>query len=138
MKCPKCGSEDKVKNGRVNDGFQRYRCKNCGCNYTKEGRGYPKELRLLALRMYLEGIGFRGIGRLLKVSNVTVLNWVKEAGRKLIDLKSDEPKHVHMLEIDEMHSYIQKKTMSSGCGWLLIELPERSLGSGSVVVELKR
>lgn len=36
-KCPKCGQKEKVKNGFMNGfmrGRQKYKCKNCGCNYT--------------------------------------------------------------------------------------------------------
>lgn len=71
------------------------------------------------------------------MSNVTVLYWVKNAAKKLVELKSNEPKHVQLMEIDELCTYAAKKTASSGCGWLLIELPGKSLPSGSVIVERK-
>ena len=38
------------------------------------------EVRQQALKLYLEGLGFRAIGRELNVSNVTVLNWVRAYG----------------------------------------------------------
>ncbi len=46
MKCLKCGSSKKVKNG-VLKGVQRYKCKECGYNYTVEKRSgeYPKETK---------------------------------------------------------------------------------------------
>ena len=75
--CPKCGRKEKVKNG-FNRGKQRYKCKNCGCNYTGRKNGYPDEVKQEAIRYYLEGIGFRRIERLLKVSHVSVINWVKK------------------------------------------------------------
>jgi transposase-like protein len=31
--------------------------------------------------MYLEGIGFRGIGRVLDISYGTVFQWIKKAGK---------------------------------------------------------
>ena len=40
--------------------------------------------RQLALEIFLEGVGVRAIGWLLKVSNTAVLGWVKKAS------KSDE------------------------------------------------
>jgi hypothetical protein len=62
------------------NGKQRYRCKVCGFNYTTGFRGKPIELRQEALKLYLDGMGFRAIGRVLNVSNVTVLNWVRANG----------------------------------------------------------
>lgn len=62
------------------NGKQRYRCKSCGFNYTTGFRGKPIELRQRALQLYLDGLGFRAIGRILGVSNVTVLNWVRAYG----------------------------------------------------------
>jgi transposase-like protein len=62
------------------NGKQRYRCKTCGFNFTTGFRGKPMEVRQQALKLYLEGLGFRAIGRILDVSNVTVLNWVRAYG----------------------------------------------------------
>jgi transposase-like protein len=62
------------------NGKQRYRCKTCGFNFTTGFRGKPMEVRQQALKLYLEGLGFRAIGRELNVSNVTVLNWVRAYG----------------------------------------------------------
>ncbi|MGV3641491.1 MAG: transposase-like zinc-binding domain-containing protein [Adhaeribacter sp.] len=79
MTCKRCGGNDSHKNGMMN-GKQRYRCKICGFNYTTGFRGKPLEVRQQALKLYLEGLGFRAIGRILGVSNVTVLNWVRAYG----------------------------------------------------------
>jgi transposase len=62
------------------NGKQRYRCKTCGFNFTTGFRGKPMEVRQQALKLYLEGLGYRAIGRELNVSNVTVLNWVRAFG----------------------------------------------------------
>ena len=82
--------------------------------------------------MYLEGLGFRSIGRILGVSNVAVLKWVRKAGEILqenIGNRSAFSPKVAVMELDEMWHFIQKKTTESGCGWLLIEMPQ-SNGSG--------
>ncbi len=59
-------------------------CKDCNYHYTVKNKSDVKsqETRRLALKMYLEGLGFRAIGRILKISHVTVYNWVKEWGKK--------------------------------------------------------
>ena len=74
--------------------------------------------------MYLEGLGFRSIARILGVINVTVLKWVRKAGEILqesVDNNNVFSYKVSVMELDEMWHFIQKKTTESGCGWLLIE-----------------
>ena len=53
--CPKCGREEKVKNG-YNRGKQRYLCKNCGCNYTGTKNGYSEAVKQEAIKYYMEGV----------------------------------------------------------------------------------
>lgn len=82
MSCPKCQFEKRVKNGFFKK-KQRYKCKNCGCNYTLtfEENQEKEKKRRFALSMYLEGLGFHSIGRLLGVSHVSVMNWVRKYGK---------------------------------------------------------
>jgi transposase len=77
-------------------------------------------VKRLALELYLEGLGFRSIGRIVKFSNVTILNWIREFGAQLEPIRRDAP--VVVMELDEMHSYIGSKKTHAGSGWLLIEL----------------
>jgi hypothetical protein len=35
-RCPKCGDERRVKNGKSQDGAQRYKCRQCGHTYTPD------------------------------------------------------------------------------------------------------
>ena len=100
LKYPKCGSEKRVKSG-FHIEKQRYLCKECRCHYTVEQRGYPEHIRRNAIQLYLEGDGFRRIERILKVSHVSVINWIKKAGENLeIVPKKDEK--VEVLELDEL------------------------------------
>ncbi|OAV65378.1 Transposase [Bacteroidales bacterium Barb4] len=73
MDCPKCGSSHKSKDGAVS-GRQRYLCRQCGYHYTAVQKSdvKPAEVRRMALEMYLEGLGFRAIGHLLKIGYGTV------------------------------------------------------------------
>ncbi len=70
--CPKCKSENFRKDGIVKK-KQRYRCKEYNFRFTVEQVGKPNKLKRDALILYLEGSGFRSIGRILGVSNVTIL-----------------------------------------------------------------
>jgi transposase-like protein len=38
--------------------------------------GYDPQLREQAIRLYLEGMSFRGIGKVLRVNHQSVSNWV--------------------------------------------------------------
>ena len=86
-------------------------CKNCGCNYTVGQRGYPEHIKRKAIQLYLEGHGFRRIERILKVSHVSVINWVKKAGAKLDEIPKKYEK-VEVLELDELCINL-KKTFGS-------------------------
>ena len=133
MRCPKCGRDKKVKSG-IKYNRQRYKCNNCGCFYTRSDlRGAPLEKRLFALKLYLEEMGFRAIGRTIGVNNTTVLRWIRSIG---ITVKAyistnmpDDPRHVDFIEIDEMWHFTVKKNENSGSGLLSIGIPKKSLAS---------
>jgi len=69
MNCPKCKSDKKVKDGKTN-GRQRYQCKNSNYRFSVEKHSTEKseEKKRLSLQLYLEGLGFRVIGRVLDVN----------------------------------------------------------------------
>ena len=77
-------------------------------------------MRRQALELYLEGLGFRAIGRILKVSYVTAFGWIKEFGMKAGELKSDSS--IEVVELDELHTYVGNKKTTAGYGLLLIDL----------------
>ena len=136
MHCPKCECTIKVKNG-MTAGKQRYRCKQCGCNYTRSTpHGEPISKKKMAVQMYLEGMGFRSIGRVLEVSNVTILRWVRQAAQAVRDSRLWERSHTPpaCIEIDEMWHYIQKNKTNFGCGLLMIETKQPQSGFTAVVV----
>ncbi len=126
--CPKCKSKNFCKDGIVKQ-KQRYKCKDCNFRFTVEQVGKPNKLKRDALVLYLEGLGFRSIGRILKVSNVTVLNWIKSFGEKIDEIRNTED--IEVVEIDEMHTYVGSKKTIAGYGLLLIEM-----GTSSSIVRL--
>ena len=126
MQCPKCSSEKRIKSGIIKE-RQRYKCKECGYNYTVELKSTAKPLSLKkqALHLYLEGLGFRSIGRFLGVSNVSVLKWIRSFGKEVEKL-AWENKEIEVVEVDEMHSYIGSKKTIVGYGLLLIDMEKDS------------
>ena len=106
LNCPKCSHNVSTKAGIVK-GRQRWKCKACNYHYTVSHRGASKEQKRQALELYLEGLGFRSIGRFLNFSHVAVYNWIREFGEKLGELRTK--KEIEVVEIDEMHTYISNK-----------------------------
>ena len=111
-KCSKCGKKEKVKNGFMK-GKQRYKGKCCGCNYIGSKNGYPDHIKLKAIKYYLERNGFRRIERLMGVSHVSVINWVKKFASKIKNIPKKCEK-VDVLELDEM-CLSSKKNMALDC-----------------------
>jgi transposase-like protein len=121
MKCPRCNSEEYCKDGIVK-ARQRFKCKKCNYRYTVVQKSNIKssETKRLAFEMYLEGLGFRAIGRILKISYVTVFQWVKKWGENLELPKRNEA--IAVVELDEMHTYVSQKKTIDGYGLLLIDM----------------
>jgi putative transposase len=90
MQCKYCGSEKIVKNGKVKD-VQVYKCKDCGhrffLNSSFSKMRNEKNLVVAALNFYYDGLSLRKAQRNLeqvfgeKVSQVTILNWIKKYSR---------------------------------------------------------
>jgi transposase len=125
MNCPRCKSSNRKKNGIVGE-RQRYQCHDCGYNYSVEikSTAHSSFVKKQALQLYLEGLGFRLIGRILGVSHVSVQKWIKKFGQELEELKNEN--EISVVELDEMHTYIDNKKNIAGSGLLLIELGKNS------------
>ena len=119
--CPRCSSQDTIKSGKIKD-RQRYRCKACHYHYTVAQKSDTSSVaqRKLALNLYLEGLGFRSIGRLLGFSHVAVYQWIRAFGEKVESVRAAQPAQI--VELDELHSYIGHKKTIAGSGLLLIDL----------------
>jgi transposase len=133
--CPRCKSTNFRKDGIVKE-KQRYLCKDCDYHFTVKQRGKSASMKRNALILYLEGLGFRSIGRYLDVSHVTVFNWIKAFGEQLESLRSST--EIEVIELDEMHSYIQSKKTIAGSGLLSIEMEKNSSIAKWAVGEAKR
>jgi len=112
--CPHCRSaERQVKSGFNRTGTQRLQCQSCRRQYTPEPNplGYDEKTREAALKLYLEGNGFRRIGRLLSVNHQSVANWVNAAHAQLKALRApaSEPASAGTLEMDELFTFVATK-----------------------------
>ncbi len=107
--CKRCGAGDFVKNGVVRD-MQRYHCRSCGCNFTMTPpRGKPPAMKALAVLLYAMGnMSFCSIARILGVSDVAILNWVRD-GARTVPEPSIEADQV-VVTLDEMWHLFQKNS----------------------------
>ena len=125
-KCPKCKSDKRVKNGFMK-GLQRYRCKTCGCNFTKSESGkVPAKFKRDVIRLYLLGMSMCKIAKFLGVSDVSVLHWIRAAGYEAlqdIHNHAQVSQDFEIIEIDEMWHYLKKRNSQFGYGYVLTELP---------------
>jgi transposase-like protein len=113
--CKRCHGTDYVKRGTVRN-LQRYQCKACGCNFTNTPpRGKPPGMKALAVMLYAMGnMSFCSIARVLGVSDVAVLKWVRDEARRL-----PEPAvtaETVIITLDEMWHFLKKRLASSGFG----------------------
>jgi transposase-like protein len=134
MVCLRCGSLDRVKNGIIG-GVQRFKCKGCGYqSVLDKPRGVDAMIKRQAVQLYLEGMGFRAIGRVLGVSNVSVLKWIRALGEKIEDLRTTtvEPAPAAVI-VDEMWHFVHSKKDSSGAGLAFVIAHTRSSGSFVVI-----
>jgi transposase-like protein len=103
-----------MKAGFNHSGSQRYKCGECKRAYTPQAKekGYAKETRMLALRMYVEGNSQRAIARILKISPQSVSNWIHVYEAKLPPVPM--PHKPKVAELDELYTFVkQKKTKST-------------------------
>src|SRR3954470_8569252 len=84
LSCKSCGGTEAAKSGFVR-GLQRYRCRSCGCNFTNTPpRGKPAAMKAMAVLLSAMGnMSFGMIGRILGVSDVSVLRWVRAEAQAL-------------------------------------------------------
>ena len=123
--CPKCNSTAIVKSGIVKE-RQRYRCKMCNYFFTvnKIGRKIDEYYVIKALQLYLEGLSYREIERILGVNHVTISNWVRDHNIK-------RPKHYDyhptykILKHVEVVEFLMDKKQLSGAGMIITELGDK-------------
>jgi len=109
--CPYCqGTTGQNKAGLTESGSQRYQCQACKRRYTPQPKtqGYPDSVREQAVKMYVDGINYRRIGRLLGVDHVSVMNWVRAHASQLPS-SPPVPNKATVIEMDELYTRIGSK-----------------------------
>jgi len=83
--CPICVSSRTVKNGRIHNGKQRFKCHECGRQFVEHPpkKGIDQAKRELSERLLLERIFLAGIARAVQVSEQWLQTYINEKYAKV-------------------------------------------------------
>ncbi|PQJ19284.1 transposase [Nonlabens tegetincola] len=123
--CPNCSSQNQIKSGVIK-GRQRYKCKDCNYNFTVEKMGKKIDDYYVnkALQLYLEGLTYREIERILGISHVSVMNWVKKYKIKRPYNNKYHPTY-KILNHTELANYFSNINELKGAGVVVTELGDK-------------
>lgn len=78
--CPSCNSKQIVKNGKIHNGKQNHKCRDCGRQFVQnpENKVIKQETKNLIDKLLLEKISLAGISRVTEVSEPWLQSYVNE------------------------------------------------------------
>ncbi|WP_162910574.1 helix-turn-helix domain-containing protein [Hymenobacter oligotrophus] len=91
---------------------------------AKVGREINPYYVIKALQLYIEGVSYREIERLLGVSHVSVMNWVKKYGVKAPRQTEYHPTY-QILNQKELTTFFQDTKNMKGAGLVVTELGDK-------------
>ena len=120
--CPKCNQKNIVKSGIINE-RQRFLCKDCNYYFTvkKLGKQIDDYVVTKALQLYLEGLSYREIERIIGVSHNTVSSWIKK-------YNITRPPHSDFHPVfkqTELIEYMSKEENLKGSGLVITEFGDK-------------
>lgn len=91
MQCPRCASDQIVKNGSIHNGKPKYLCTVCRRQFVEDpqDRCIPDDTKALIDRLLLERISLAGIARAVGVSERWLQTYVNQKD-------ADQPRHVQV------------------------------------------
>ena len=124
-----------MKNGFVR-GHQRYRCKDCGCNFTDTPpRGVPLSCKAMAVMLSLSGLSLNRTAKLLNVSTPSVQDWIEQFAAAFGE-RPEPTGSVVVVELDELWHYVKKSAANFGFGLLaIVQRAAWLTGNAAVVTE---
>ncbi len=123
--CPKCDNLKIIKSGIVNS-RQRYHCKKCHYYFSvnKLGKQIDDYYVIKALQLYLEGVSYREIERILGISHVSVMNWVKKYHIKAPERYDYRPTY-KIINHEELQLLIAESGFLKDSGMVITELGDK-------------
>lgn len=123
--CTQCQSKKVVKSGVIKE-KQRYKCKDCGYHFTvnKIGKQIDMYYVTKALQLYLEGLTYREIERILGVSHVSVMNWVRKYNIHKVKNTDYHPTYKILNQV-ELSNFFAEPENTKGAGVVVTELGDK-------------
>ncbi len=130
LNCPSCESEAVVKNGRIHNGKQNYKCQACGRQFVQDpqNKRIAQQTKDLIDKLMLEKIPLAGIARVCNVSESWLQEYVNrkyEAVPRQVEVSSKE-KGPLTIQCDEMWSFVSNKGNKQWI-WLALDVKTREL-----------
>ncbi len=130
MHCPKCNSNNIVKNGCTHYGKQRFKCRDCGRQFVESPTRQPidKATRELIDKLLLERLSLRAIARVTGVSLRWLQYYVNQKYYQVpknVEVTKKKPGRL-TIQIDEMWSYVWSKANKQWI-WLAIDVTTREI-----------
>jgi transposase-like protein len=124
--CPKCQHTEAVKCGIIKE-RQRFRCKACAYCFTvdKLGKQIDSYYVIKALQLYIEGVSYREIERLLGVSHVSVMNWVKQYQIQRPNTLTEYHPTYHIFSHTELLEFMNDPKRLIGAGLMVTEVGKK-------------
>lgn len=133
QKCYKCGSKEIVKNGKV-FGWQRYKCKECGYQFTKNApAGKPLHIKLLTHTMYSAGFSMRQIAGIIGITAQSISRWIKKwhstyteemvSSENFMKVSSDKLKDIMNISPNDQYIVLRDVLSSGAEVYITVKLP---------------
>ena len=83
--CPACSSTDTVKNGKIHNGKQNFKCRQCGRQFVQDPQNkiIDQATKTLIDKLLLERISLAGIARVVGVSEPWLQSYVNAKYRNV-------------------------------------------------------
>ena len=110
--CPDCGSDKVIKNGRIHNGKQNFKCNECGRQFVENPtqKLISEATKKLVDKLLLERISLAGIARVTDVSEAWLQNYVNkkyESVPRKVEVSSKKTRLT--IECDELWSFVGNK-----------------------------
>lgn len=117
--CPKCGKEVK-KNGFV-FGLQRYKCKGCGFQFTKQApHGKERKDKGAAIALCSLGVSQNQAAKILGVTPTSIARWVEEVPQEL-SFELQPKVNVQKIEETNLRTYIRQLYIENKENFLMVK-----------------
>ncbi|WNN90265.1 IS1 family transposase [Gloeocapsopsis dulcis] len=127
--CPICASSQTVKNGRIHNGKQRFKCHECGRQFVEhpQKKVIDQNTREWIDRLLLERISLAGIARVAQVSEQWLQSYVNQKYAQVPRQVQVTPKKgVLTIQCDELWSFVDHKGNKQWV-WLALDADTREI-----------